>query len=261
MQDIPTSREFDENMSSGKTEYKDFSELHDLARQGCLTCRVFRAAIFYHHQSNNAAELLSRDGHLVIVDASKATSRDRPFISVRYPYKASIADFGRGPESLWGSPSPALQEWGSPKGDLRLVSTASVDILLGPPRPRASRAKNSMQKNRKRSVFTALRIKKSHALGMAKKATGSTTPQRADTRAPNDDPVTDILDLTNHLDLGDENLDNYHALLADGDSSTAQEAREKMANDTVGIGTSEIRLQTRGWYIHDVPLWFTDRFF
>lgn len=93
----PTWIDLSEDGSSTKKTtcvvYKDWAELESLAKQGCSSCRIFRATILYDHPLSNALEMLGLDKEDIKVDV-KEDNGNITGLSIRYPYKETKTELG-----------------------------------------------------------------------------------------------------------------------------------------------------------------------
>jgi len=67
LQNTTMFREDGTFLESGMTVYKNFAEMEEIAKDGCSTCRIFRAAILYKHPAREASKLLHMDDDRITV--------------------------------------------------------------------------------------------------------------------------------------------------------------------------------------------------
>jgi hypothetical protein len=233
-QTLDDSITFDEdgNMKkSGRTEYRDYTELDELAKKGCSPCKIFRAAILYHHPSNDAPELLARDDDSLSVYLNGQGTA----ISINYPFKSCLEDFEYDPEWPMGRPSFMLPGDEGPRKKYKRFNTATVDVPLAPlgfqlprvaPSKYAPRHLPSIQNSQAWSSDDSSIIGKRSCLSMR-------------------------LDLQGSGAVDDENLtmaasDEYSILIKAGDNSIVQERREEICKAVRDLYESGISYQVAG---------------
>ncbi|KAH7355273.1 heterokaryon incompatibility protein-domain-containing protein [Rhexocercosporidium sp. MPI-PUGE-AT-0058] len=191
----------DSDAKDHRLEYKDYKELDELARQGCLTCRIFRAAILYHHPSNDAAELLALDEDSLSV----YLNNEGTAVSISYPFKASREEFEYDREWPLGRPSFMLPLDDEPRQRYKRFNTAIVHVPLAPSHFQLQQIVPNVEQSKSRG--TAIEMKR-------------------------EDP--EVLDLENFsMAFAEE----FASLMGAGDSETMQQSREeahKVPKDSYG---------------------------